>query len=333
MWQAGHVHDDRWVFYFYKLAEAVLPWTPLLLCALVLHWGWEGRGVPQAVTASAVEWRRARFFGLTFLLGFLVFYFNAKQQNYYLLPLLPPFALLCGYLLGRYRNGGGRKEELMAWTQLALGGLGGLALITIPLWAPARSFLSSLGWESSVPAGLGFLILHFVCARQWVEGRPLAAVAILGIVAYACGLAWSVHWAHHLQGDVPLYAESARLKQELQSMGPDVRVYAVGVSVPLAMFHLERRVQGMDELAKEPARQTGPAAPQRVLVARRRDLQKPPWPWLEHLDVSRYLPSGNEPLVVVALPRDSDWPLKARAAFGLQEEPGGPAPNPGVLVE
>jgi hypothetical protein len=82
MWQAGHVHHDRWVFYFYKLAWAVLPWTPLWLCAAILLLAKGRAAAPEpAGTARAAEAAYLRFYALAFGLGFLAVYISAKQQD------------------------------------------------------------------------------------------------------------------------------------------------------------------------------------------------------------------------------------------------------------
>jgi 4-amino-4-deoxy-L-arabinose transferase-like glycosyltransferase len=91
----GHVHKDRWSFYFQHLFGGLLPWTPLVMVTLV----WVVRS-PRAASGTDLQRTDAvRFFLVAAGFGFVVFYASAKQQPYYLLPLFPALALLSGYLI------------------------------------------------------------------------------------------------------------------------------------------------------------------------------------------------------------------------------------------
>ena len=311
MWQAGHVHHDRWVFYFYKLAWAVLPWTPVWLCAgvLLLMKGRAAASEP-AGAARGMEAACLRFFALAFGLGFLAFYISSKQQDHYLLPVLPPLALVAGHVLAAFREPGGRKEERLAWTQLGLGSALGAALASAPAWSHACARYG-VDFGVSVPAGLCVALLHFYLARQWVEGRPGRAVGMMAALALVAGAIYSVHWAVRAQETETIVREAPFLRAELEAAGPDARVYDVGLPAPLLMFYLNRPVKTLEDLEHEPS---GQAAP-RILIARRKDIVSADKPAFRVLQLARYLGAGVEEIATVSLPEGEDWPRKAGEAL------------------
>jgi 4-amino-4-deoxy-L-arabinose transferase-like glycosyltransferase len=326
MWQAGHEQSDRWVYYLYRLAGGMAPWTPLLLCAwaaYLLSLRRERRA--SAVTAVAAEPGKGdasqaaalRFLALAFGLGFLAFYLSPKQQEHYLLPVLPPLALVAGQLLSRFHNPGGHKEEWLAWSQVAIGALGAVALASVPLWGAKAGALSEVGWRISLPAGGVFLVLHLYLARQWVEGRPLRAAGALAAAALVGALAWSVHWTMASRQTVGLYVEAPRLKAELSYLGAQVRIYAVGLPVPLVTFYLEQPVRTLGDLAREDAGQAGPGGPRRALVLKRRSLAGKLGACLLRSGVLPWLATDLRQHLVVVLPPEIDWPQQARELLGL----------------
>lgn len=188
--KTGHSQDDWPVFYFYQLAGALLPWTPLLLLAWPLaasHRRAERKGydaAPNPVSASL-----GAFFLAAAAVGFAGFYAVRKQQPHYLLPLLPPLALWGGWALSRLYRPGGKPEERMAWVHLLLGLVLGVGVALAPRFAKPEW---GLGWGLSIPLGALTLLLYVVASRQWVDGRCHTACLCIGLAVYGIWVAATV---------------------------------------------------------------------------------------------------------------------------------------------
>jgi hypothetical protein len=324
----NHVQDDRWTYYFYKLAGGLLPWTPLIVIGWALYW-FRDRSAehadPSGVAIIARE--HVRFFMITVVLGFIGFYGILKQQDYYLLPLIPPLALASGYMLNHFKFPGGQAEEKLGWMHVALGVIGGIAIATLPFWpllpfGPTAAIeaafsgdflglqLGSKAWMLTVPLGLLFVVLQFYCARQFVEGKPLVSTIAIGVVAYALLAGWSVHWAQKSKKTNSLSNDGSRVRKKLNELGADTKVYAVGMPQSLVVYYVDlgRPIKTRDELIDEPTGKVGADAPKRALVLRRNDLAA-----LEKdygLDVDDATRNGKDPIVVLTLSQDKDWPAQ-----------------------
>jgi hypothetical protein len=224
--------------------------------------------------------------------------------------VLPPLALVAGYVLAAFREPGGRKEERLAWAQLGLGVALGLAIASAPIWSPACGRYG-VTFEASLAAGLSVAILHFYLARQWVEGRPGRAVGVMAALALIAGTVYSMHWSARAQETEMIPREAPFLRSELGAAGDGVRVYDVGLPVPLLMFYLARPVKTLEDLRHEPP---GEAAP-RIVIARRKDIVNADKPVFRELQLARYLGAGVEEITAVTLPEGEDWPRKAGEAL------------------
>ena len=304
---AGHAQDDRWAYYLYKLAGGMLPWTPILIGAVVLYFTAMRKRNRETSDQPRVASEHLRFFTLVSGLGFAALYLQAKQQDHYLLPVMPALALVSGYILSRFKNPGLIPEENMAWLQLILG-MGVVALIgSAPLWShqlgqpKISAILESFPWDGwSVSTILGIVLagLFFFCARQWVEGRALVSIIALGVGTYIGLAGWSIYRTNQARNSA-LFMESNHLRSQLQGLGNEIKVYAAGRSQPILMFYLERPVKTLEDLSREPNINTEILAPQRVLIASRTDLRK--------LNLNALIPDGLERYVAVSS-RDFDWP-------------------------
>jgi len=307
-----HNKDDRWVFYLYKLPGALLPWTPVLLFgwAYFLTRGRKQSDPQQPPEKAALYCANLRFMALAAGLGFIGFYAVNKQQDYYLLPILPPLLLASGAVLAHFRFPGGRAEEGLAWSQLLLGVFLAGAVASVPAWLPqavkgneARAavdtFLNATGWAVTIPVGIAILLLHLALARQWVEGRALTAGLIFGAAAYAALFAFAVHWTNRVNHDTTLALESARLREELGRYGKDARIYGAGTDKAKLVLYLERPVADLRDIRLEEAEA---APPERILVISRADLEK----LGPRLGLSATAPQGQD-YMLVPLSSDKDW--------------------------
>jgi 4-amino-4-deoxy-L-arabinose transferase-like glycosyltransferase len=313
LYPTGHDQSHRWVYYLYRLAGGLLPWTPALLFGWLFYAAHLRQRLDPDNEQLVVSGAHLRFFSLAAVLGFIGFYAIPKQQDSYLLPLLPPLALASGFVLSRFKNGGGLAEEKLAWSQLLLGLVAAAAIALLPLWpleamarthedaAELRTVVDLMGWPTALSVGAMILIFNWYLARQWVEGRALRACIVLAIAMYAGAFTWCGYCHSKPPNAAELSALSPRLRGDLDKLAPDVRVYAAGVSEPLLTFYLERPILTVkDHLRNEPQGQTGDGAPQRVLVGNRKGLHR--------LHLNDYIPNGADQIFVVPLPKDVDWP-------------------------
>jgi 4-amino-4-deoxy-L-arabinose transferase-like glycosyltransferase len=318
----AHQQSDRWHFYGYKLLGALLPWTALVLAAWALFAARKRNGQGEDASGAGVLAREhLRFFVLFSVLGFLGFYAMPKQQEHYLLPLLPALAMASGCMLSRFRFAGGINEERLAWAQLSTGYAVGLCIATLPAW-PMEWFAETprseemvswlfqpLGWAITVPTGLAVYALHFYCARQCVEGKPQSAVFATALVAYAALASGTGFWAVHERDADTLTHEAARVQARLQELGTDARVYATGLPEARLCFLLDQKIKTERDLAAEAAAPEA-AGVRRALVVERRDLEQLSkdydYPFAEEAQAS------NGAVLVLLLPDGKrDWPKEA----------------------
>lgn len=245
----GHLPTYPFTFYFEKLAEGLLPWTPLLL--LVWPLAVKRKKLEQGIRTAppSLPDLLERFLWGTALVGFVGFYLWPKQQNYYLLPLLPPLAVCAGVALARLSRPGGNYEELLAWIHMVLAVPLAVLLALVPVIAPA--FVKNP--DTPIPpleftAALGILtaVLVFVAGRMWVEGKPLIAGLCLGAVAYTATFGWTVVKYYHSAERHPLAQEAVTLREQLKRLPQQARVYAVGLGLSEAelLYYLDRPAMG-----------------------------------------------------------------------------------------
>jgi 4-amino-4-deoxy-L-arabinose transferase-like glycosyltransferase len=328
----GHLQSDRYIYYLYQILGALLPWTPLLVVAWALYLFRDRKGESAEASGIVIAAREnVRFFVITFIVGFIGLYIASKQQPYYLLPILPPLALASGYVLSQFRFPGGMQEEKLAWAHLAIGVIAGLAVITMPLWvgqlggagadsskASFKAFVASSGFAVTAPLGLAVIALHFFCARQWVEGRPLASCGVFALVSYLGLGLLSAHWAKTAQRSMTLASDAPQLRARLDGYGRDMHFYGIGAPESLYVFYLERPVHSLEDLSREAAGKTGDSAPQRALILRHSDLPHAEKEW--GLSVAEDIKSGKDAFEVLMLPNTRDWPKDAAAILQVREK-------------
>ncbi len=321
---SGHEQNDRWVYYLYKLAGGFAPWTLVLLLALISILSRGLLGLPAWIDCRLSGLRSSGnvprpsalfgFFVISALTSLLILYASAKQQDHYLLPVLPPLVLATACLLAALCKPGGRREERMAWMQLAVGAAAGLVIATSPAWCGYCAQVG-MGYGFSVPTGLGLSAIHFFMARQWVEGRPAQAVGIFAITIWCIAATHSVMWTRQVKATSNLAREAGSVREQLDAVGSEVRVYGVGYSVPLMVFYFRRPVLGLDDLRD----QSMDAGVQRVIVARRKDIMDPANPVFSKLGLAPYLEPGPGRIAVVRLPEGQDWLRRAAEVLPRRE--------------
>jgi len=161
-----HNHPGPVVYYLPVLVGLLFPWSGLLLPAFA-------RSAP----------RRSRidlFVLLWFLLPFLFFSAAGSKLPGYILPCLPPLALMIGRALADVTRGAFRDLPLWAGPRaVALVGLvlGGLLAVAPLLWRDREPM-----WTLLLPPAAWALATAFLASRTW-DARPAAAPNVLRIGA------------------------------------------------------------------------------------------------------------------------------------------------------
>jgi 4-amino-4-deoxy-L-arabinose transferase-like glycosyltransferase len=158
-----HVHDTNtgddvsFRYYIWQLGYGLFPWTGLCVGSL-LWWIREQRsGNPSERNGDGT------LLVLSFVLAFSMFSVSLTKFHHYILPAVPPLAVLTGRLLQRLSEGGARRDTRRRAVELALTGVGCvLALDGVRLWFPGSLFgsVSASGPPPAAPL-LGSALLVF----------------------------------------------------------------------------------------------------------------------------------------------------------------------------
>jgi len=152
-------------------------YLPVLLLGL---FPWSGLAVPGLVRSSGVASRADRFVLLWLLLPLAFFSLAAAKLPGYILPCVPPLAILMGRAADQLIREGPTPERLLAGRVVALVGLVLGALLAA---APAALFrLHEPLWRSAVPLGVWALVAAFLFSRR-VAADPAGALRVLRIGA------------------------------------------------------------------------------------------------------------------------------------------------------
>jgi 4-amino-4-deoxy-L-arabinose transferase-like glycosyltransferase len=155
-----HHHPGSIVYYVPIVLGGLFPWTGLVVPAL-----------------SGVRIRNGldRFVVLWFLVPFLFFSAAGSKLPGYILPCLPPLALL----MGRAADGLclGRRQPLAVRIGALLGVAFGALVACVPLFLFR---LAEPAWATTIPLGLWGLLVALLFSRA-VGSRPLQAVTVLRV--------------------------------------------------------------------------------------------------------------------------------------------------------
>jgi 4-amino-4-deoxy-L-arabinose transferase-like glycosyltransferase len=170
-------------FWFYVpiVAGGMLPWTPLMACAVGPAIAWVRRKAPAGTTTLRLL--------LWATLPLLFFTISIGKQPRYVLPILPPLALLLARAVHRRlaarEEAPGRRDHLLRGSALLIGlllaVLGALIYRAMPLIVMVDRRLVLAGAALIVLAGMGVAIGAYLLRRD----RIPAAVAIAGALVLA----------------------------------------------------------------------------------------------------------------------------------------------------
>jgi len=155
------------------------PWyyLPVLLVGL---FPWSGLAVPGLVRLAPRESRGDRFVLLWLLLPLAFFSLAASKLPGYILPCVPPLAILMGRAADRLVNEAATPER---WLSARVVGLVGLVLGALVAIAPAALFREQEPlWRSLVPLAVwAIVVMFFVSSRLRVD--PAGALRTLRVGA------------------------------------------------------------------------------------------------------------------------------------------------------
>lgn len=155
------------------------PWyyLPVLLGGL---FPWSGLAVPALVRASPRLDRRDLFLLLWLLLPLVFFSLAGSKLPGYILPCVPPLAILVGRAADRLVTEDRTPERLLS---SRVAGLLGLALGAVLAAAPAALFrIGEPLWRSAIPFATWALVVSFLFSRR-VLGDPAGALRLLRVGA------------------------------------------------------------------------------------------------------------------------------------------------------
>src|SRR2546425_4612605 len=229
-----------WLAYVIFLPLGMLPWTGWLWPGL--RDGWQARTGGSSVLRFCTVW------GVT-VLAFLTLSPGDKVIRY-LLPAIPPTAVLIGHSMGV-----DRWNKLAGQVLIAMGGLFGAALVWLsrqPLSADAAPYLPVVQ-AFLLPLVIG-LIGGALLAFRSRRSEALVFITVLTLVAYGILVAATI-----TQWDcISPWRPIARAVNEIEA--PQVRVLILGERTPFAEFYIERRGAGGCGHALARAGEGGPVA-------------------------------------------------------------------------
>jgi len=152
-------------------------YIPLLLLGL---FPWSGLAVPGLVRTAARESLSDRFVLLWLLLPLVFFSLAASKLPGYILPCVPPLAILMGRAADRLIREAGTPERWLSGRVVALVGL---VIGALGAAAPAALFrLQEPLWRSAVPLGVWALVVTFFFSRR-VGLDPAGGLHVLRVGA------------------------------------------------------------------------------------------------------------------------------------------------------
>lgn len=169
-------HPGPIYFYLPVIIGLALPWTIVLIAALISSRRWKWRG------EAPVD--RLRVFALVWLIFPMLFFsFSGSKLTSYILPVLPAAALLVGERIVCLLNAQ-RGDKVMRLT-----GAGLVGLTLAGLWYSHHKFRLPLGW--SVVAALPLILVGATALLRPQLRKPLfLLIAIATILSLAISLKW-----------------------------------------------------------------------------------------------------------------------------------------------
>lgn len=168
-------HAEPVWYYPPHLLAVFAPWS-LLLIPIAIDW-WRRRSVPEPV--------RPLFYW--FLVPFVVFSLASGKRQFYLMPLMPPLALIVGWWLAPRLAKSRAPKRLRAWTAGALLAAGALlpAFYLFVRLSPRLADRTHMQVTGPILAGAALSGILTVAAALWLLTKPAALPRIFAAVVTA----------------------------------------------------------------------------------------------------------------------------------------------------
>jgi 4-amino-4-deoxy-L-arabinose transferase-like glycosyltransferase len=250
-------HPQPFFFYFVIIFPLALPWLVMTIDGLrrARHWDWTGRTTLDRFRVFCVAW---------LLLPLLFFSFSGSKLPGYILPVLPPIALLAGERTSRFlaREQSFSSIRIMG-TTLVLFAIGAVAYVnTASILSPGCALLIVTPLLLAGVLSLVFAQFKRVATLAIVFAIPLTIILALNCDVPKLAVAYS---ARHLIEEADARGYGAAPVYSLHEVNRGVEFYAAG-RVIYGRDGQPRKFEGAEEILK----QAGPLnAPVLVIVPTR----------------------------------------------------------------
>jgi 4-amino-4-deoxy-L-arabinose transferase-like glycosyltransferase len=183
-----HEHFLRYLTRVHHRYEPIWFFVPVLLLGLYPWTAFLAQSVKANLPASWAQrhrYSREVFFLLWTALVFAFFSFSSSKLVPYILPLLPPLALLIArYLAYMWEQRQDMRVRTGFWILFVLGVSGGVALALTPHFAPHQKVIAALGWYVYALAAALLLgaIAPFVASRLYGLSAGLSAIVVTSVL-------------------------------------------------------------------------------------------------------------------------------------------------------
>jgi 4-amino-4-deoxy-L-arabinose transferase-like glycosyltransferase len=183
-----HEHFLRYLTRVHHRYEPVWYFVPVLLLGLYPWTAFLIQSVKANLPASWAQrhqHRQEMFLLLWAALVLAFFSFSSSKLVPYILPLLPPLALLIARYLAHMWD---QREDAGAragfWVLFAVGALGGVALALAPHFAPHQEVIAALGWYVYALAAVLLLaaVVPFIANRLYGLSAVLPAIMVTWVL-------------------------------------------------------------------------------------------------------------------------------------------------------
>lgn len=173
-------HVEPFYSYFKHIPVFILPWTIVAIASLIHMKEWES------------GWTRRWMICVTVAI-FMFFTVSGSRRSYYILPIVPAFALITGRSLAGFLERADRNSSLMKAALLVTGFLPlltGLAMIVAYLkFDQYRHISGAILGPAALAAGM--LAVFLMCKRRFLQGVAVTLIVFFCILmwGYTAGMA------------------------------------------------------------------------------------------------------------------------------------------------
>jgi 4-amino-4-deoxy-L-arabinose transferase-like glycosyltransferase len=283
-----HHHNEPVWFYIPVLALGLWPW----LLALVAGW------LAALRPGTGREFSPLLFLGLWVLVVFAFFSVSGSKLPPYILPLVPPLAVLAGAFLAREpRSGLLLGQALLAGAGAVALGSGAVILAgreDTALYGLAAAYVPWLAAAATL--GLGGAVVAVALAARGRSGAALVSLAASSLGSLLIGFAGHAVFA-------PAYSVASLVTSLPQPPSPGAAIFAVGTydhTMPWSLRRTVTMVGYKDELAQPIGWEPGAYLPDLGAFARAWNAQREAYAFFATRDFERLRRELDAPMQVAA---------------------------------